>query len=140
MKLKKLIREHLLLEKRIGQLVDTFEITMSFDLIKHMGHAEERSMGIGREKIEDYDMRPVTNMEIRYFVDLFKRDIAEKIIYGEIKNEEPFVIRSPEKGLAIPLKPIHNTGTSWKLIVMTVWRESGEHRLKTFKDQVVIEK
>ena len=73
MKLKKLIIEHLLLEKRIGQLVDTFEITMSFDLIKHMGHAEERSMGIGREKIEDYDMRPVTNMEIRYFVDLFKK-------------------------------------------------------------------
>lgn len=140
MNLKKLIREHLLLEKRIGQLVDTFEITMSFDLIKHMGHAEQRAMGIGREKIDDYDMRPVSNMEIRYFVELFKRDIGEKIIYGEIKNEEPFVIRSPEKGLAIPLKPIHNGGTSWKLVVLTIWRESNIHKFKTFEGQVVIEK
>jgi len=140
MRLKQLIREHLLLEKRIGQLVDTFEITMSFDIIKHMGHAEQRAMGIGREKIEDYDMRPVSNMEIRYFVDLFKRDIGEKIIYGEIKNEEPFVIRSSEKGLAIPLKPIHNGGTSWRLVVMTVWRESNIHKFKTFEGQVVIEK
>jgi hypothetical protein len=140
MKLKQLIREHLLLEKRIGQLVDTFEITMSFDLIKHMGHAEQRAMGVGREKIEDYDMRPVSNMEIRYFVDLFKRDIGEKIIYGEIKNEEPFVIRSSEKGLSIPLKPIHNGGPSWRLVVMTVWRESDTHKFKTFEGQVVIEK
>jgi hypothetical protein len=140
MKLKQLIREHLLLEKRIGQLVDTLEVTMSFDLIKHMGHAEQRSMGIGREKIEDYDMRPVTNMEIRYFIDLFKRDIAEKILTGEIKNEEPFVIRSSSKGLAIPLKPIHNAGTNWKLVVLTVWRESDIHKLKTFQGQVVIEK
>jgi hypothetical protein len=140
MKLKQLIREHLLLEKRIGQLVDTLEVTMSFDLIKHMGHAEQRSMGIGREKIEDYDMRPVTNMEIRYFIDLFKRDIAEKILTGEIKNEEPFVIRSSSKGLAIPLKPIHNAGTNWKLVVLTVWRESNIHKLKTFEGQVIIEK
>jgi hypothetical protein len=140
MNLKKLIREHLLLEKRIGQLVDTLEVTMSFDLIKHMGHAEQRSMGIGREKIEDYDMRPVTNMEIRYFIDLFKRDIAEKILTGEIKNEEPFVIRSSSKGLAIPLKPIHNAGTNWKLVVLTVWRESNIHKLKTFEGQVIIEK
>jgi hypothetical protein len=105
-----------------------------------MGHAEQRSMGIGREKIEDYDMRPVTNMEIRYFIDLFKRDIAEKILTGEIKNEEPFVIRSSSKGLAIPLKPIHNAGTNWKLVVLTVWRESNIHKLKTFEGQVIIEK
>ncbi len=140
MNLKKLIKEHLLLEKRIAQLVDSFEVTFSLDIIKHSGHAEERSMGIGREKIDDYDMRPVTNQEINYFVDLFKRDIAEKLVTQEIKSGESFVIKSFDKGLAIPLKAFHVVGTNWKLIVLSVWRETKSNPFRTSRNQVVIYK
>jgi len=140
MDLKKLIKEQILLEKRIDWLVDTFEVTMSLEVIKHKGHPEERSKGFGRESIIGYDNTPVTNEEIKSFISLFKRDIAEKIITQEIKNEIPFVIKSSTVGLAIPIKPIHGIGTNWKLVIMTVWRESDKHKFRTFKNQLVIEK
>lgn len=142
MTIKGLIKEEigLLLEKRIDQLTQNIEVTVSMDLIKNKGHVDDRAKAKGREGIEDYDTRPVTNSELKFFVNLFKKDIAEKIIYGEIKDNEPFVIKSPSKGLALPLKPIKVSPTYWQLIILTVWRESQSNPLRVGPDQVVIEK
>lgn len=142
MTIKGLIKEEigLLLEKRINQITQNIEVTISMDLIKNKGHVDDRANAKGREGIANYDTRPVTNEELKFFVDLFKKDIAEKIIYDEIKDNEPFVIKSPSKGLAIPLKPVKISPTYWQLIILTVWRESQSNPLKVGRDQVVIVK
>jgi hypothetical protein len=138
--IKEIIKEQLLLEKRIHQMTQNIEVTIAMDLIKPSGHVTDRSLGYGREEIEGYEMREVSNQELRYFVDLFKKDIAEKIVTGEIKNEVPFVIKSPSKQLAIPIIPVQKDTNYWNLIIKTIWRESKTNPIKTFRDQLVIEK
>ena len=139
--LKQIIQEELLLEKRIAQISSNIEVMFSFDLIKHKGgHADLRSKGQGREDIEGYDMRPITNNELKYFVEEFKRDIAEGIVYGDIEDGIPFVIESERMGLATPLKPIKETNTYWKLVVLTTFRISPENPFRRGRDQYVISK
>jgi hypothetical protein len=142
MNIKRLIKEEvgLLLEKKIDQLVQNIEVTLSMDLIKHKGHVTDRSKAKGREGIIDYDTRPVTNSELKYFVNLFKKDISEKIIFREIEDGVSFVIKSVSKGLSIPLKPIKISPTYWQLVILTVWRESPTNVFRVGEDQVVIEK
>lgn len=142
MDIKRLIKEEvgLLLEKRIDQLTQNIEVTLSMDLIKHKGHVDDRSKAKGRESVVGYDTRPVTNSELKYFVNLFKKDISEKIIFGEIVDGVPFVVKSVSKGLSIPLKPIKITPMYWQLIILTVWRESSSNTFKVGRDQLVIEK
>jgi hypothetical protein len=40
--------------------------------------------------------------------------------------------------LAIPLEPIHVSGTNWILQVFTVFRESRENPFRVGKNQIVI--
>ena len=121
-------------------MVQNIEVTIAMDLIKQVGHASDRAQGIGRENIEGYEMRPADNSELKYFVDSFKKDIAEKIITGEIQDGVPFVIKSVSKQLAIPLKPLKVAPTYWRLIISTVWRESASNPFRVFKGQLVMEK
>jgi hypothetical protein len=142
MDLKRIITEEtsLLLEKRIDQITQNVEVVLSMDLIKHKGHVVDRCKAKGRESIDDYDTRPVTNSELKYFVSLFRKDIAEKIVYGEIVDGESFVIKSEEKGLALPLKPVKISPTYWQLVILTVWRECPSNKFRVGPDQLVIEK
>jgi transcriptional regulator with XRE-family HTH domain len=74
--LRGLIKENLLLEKRIGQISANFEIVFGFDVITTK-HSKDRSGG--REELEGYNQRPVDNKEIVEVLNMFKKDIAEKI-------------------------------------------------------------
>lgn len=132
-----LIRKYILLEKRIGQLVSNMEVVFAFDLITTK-HSDDRGMG---RSIENYDDRPVSNREILEVFNLFKEDIAEKIIEGEIYDQKEFIIVSNKWGLSIPLVAVREDyGTYWKFIVKTVFRSTSELRLRTGKDQLILEK
>ncbi len=128
---------NLLMEKRIAQIFSSIEVSFSFDLINSKGHVTQRMSG---RDIPGYDNTPVTNAEITEFVYEFRNDIAQKIAYHEITDNTPFVIRSVTRKLAIPVKPVLKGNGSWELIVLTVWRETPQNRLKTFKGQVIIQK
>jgi hypothetical protein len=136
MNLRESIKKHLLLEKRIGQMSTNFEITFGFDIIttKHSNYR-----GGGRD-LEDYNQRPVSNSEIVEFIQIFKRDIAEKILSGEIKEGVPFVIISNRWELAAAISPERSFGTYWKLVVITLFRQSELYKFRTGENQVVIEK
>lgn len=136
MNLKESIKKHLILEKRIGQIASNFEISFGFDIITTK-HSNYRS---GGRDLEDYNQRPISNAEIVEFIQMFKKDIAEKIINTEIQNSVPFVIISNKWELAMVVSPEKIYGTYWKLIVVTVFRQSEIHQFRVGGDQIVIEK
>jgi len=132
--LRQIIRENLLLEKRISQISSNIEVTFSFD-INRTGHAYERKI---RTDIEDYDKREISNSEISELIRVVRKEIAEKIVSGEIFHGEPFVIKSPERRLAISIVPEHEQGMFWTLYVTTVFRETYINPFRVGKQQVVI--
>ena len=132
--LRQLIKESLLLEKRIAQLSANIEVTFAFD-IDRTHHAYIRRK---REGIENYDEREISNGEISYIVQQARNEIAEKIISGEITEGEAFVIKSPEKAMAMSVVPNQEMGLYWKLYITTVFRESYENPFRVGRDQVVI--
>jgi hypothetical protein len=132
--LRELIRKNLLVEKKIAQLLDNMTITFSYD-IDRTKHANLRS---SRPELEDYNQKEITNGELVYILDLVKRTISEKILDGEIINGEPFIIKSPEKEIAIVIEPVNEIGQYWKLIIKTVFRESKHNPFRVGKDQLVI--
>jgi hypothetical protein len=136
MNLRESIKKHLLLEKRIGQIATNFEVTFGFDVIttKHSNYR-----GGGRD-LEDYNQRPVSNAELVEFMQIFKRDIAEKILTGEIQESEPFVLVSNRWELAMAVSPERESGTYWKLVIITVFRQSELYSFRVGEGQVVIEK
>ena len=136
MNLRESIKKHLILEKRIGQIATNFEVTFGFDVIttKHSNYRGE-----GRD-LENYNQRPVSNSEIVEFIQIFKRDIADKIVNGEIEESEPFVLISNRWELAMAVSPERLSGTYWKLVVITVFRQSDLYKFKVGKHQIVIEK
>ena len=136
MNLRESIKKHLILEKRIGQIATNFEVTFGFDVIttKHSNYRGE-----GRD-LEDYNQRPVSNSEIVESMQIFKRDIAEKILIGEIQESEPCVLVSNRWELAMAVSAERDSGTYWKLVVITVFRQSELYKFRVGKEQVVIEK
>jgi len=136
MNLRLLIREHLLLEKRIGQISSKIEVIFGFDVITTK-HSRER--GEGRD-IEGYNQTPMSNSEILEVVSMFRDDISEKIATGDIKDKDNFVIISNKWGVSIPMVADKVGSTYWRLIVKTVFRSSDRLRLRVGEDQVVIEK
>ena len=137
MSLRTLIKENLLLEKRILQIIQNLETQFNFELSRTT-HSGERST---RPELGDtYNQREITNSELKEFIKLFTRDIAENIANHEIQNKIPFVLKSLKWELAIPIVPIHNGGTSWTLLVTTSFRESESNPFRTSKDQLVLYK
>lgn len=132
--LRQIIKEELLLEKRITQVTSSLEVVFSFD-VNRTSHAFDRTV---RDDIEDYNTRPIVNAEIREIIAMSKKEIAEKIITHEIVSEEDFVIKSLKWELAMGITPVHVSGTYWQLIIKTVFRESKYNPFRVGEDQLVI--
>lgn len=126
----------LLVEKRIGQIYSNIEVVLGFDILSTK-HSVDRSTRTG---LSNYNQTPITNSEIVELVTFFRREIAEKIVNGEIQNDEPFAIKSIDRNLAAVIDPHMESNLYWKLVVITVFREDENNRLKTFKGQVVLRK
>jgi hypothetical protein len=136
MSLREIIKESLLLEKRIGQISANLDITFGFDVITTK-HSVDRSTG---RDLDGYNQRVISNKEIIEVINQFKRDIAEKIINDEISDGDNFVIISNKWELAIPIIAEKEFGLYWKLIVKTLFRQSEKHKIFTGKNQIVFEK
>jgi hypothetical protein len=131
-----LLSETLLLEKKIGQISSNINIVFNFDVI-NTNHSYGRKT---RDNIKDYNEKIISNDELLYFINLFKRDIAENIAYNKIEHDVPFVIKSVEKELACVIDPECEYESYWKLVVVTVFRESSTNKLRVGPDQLVLEK
>jgi len=132
--LRKLIKEHLLLEKRIAQLVSSFEVQYSFDVDRSI-HAYDRKT---RNDIENYNEKEISNSEIKYIINLSLKEIAEKIAQHNIVDNKEFVIKSYEKEIAIAIVPKHVLDNFWELVVKTVFRESYDNPFRVGENQIVI--
>ncbi len=132
------LSEFLILEKRINQISAKIEVTFGFDIIKTK-HAEQRQ-DFSLRGLEAENQTHISNAEMSEFVNWFKREIAEKIISGEISDQTEFVIRSTDRQLSMAIIAEEVSLTYWKLIIKTVFRESFDFRLKTSPDQLVLEK
>ena len=134
--LRESIRRVLIQEKTIAQIVTSIEVTFNLE-VDRKKHAFDRST---RPELEGtgYNQRPVENREIREVVMMAKSQIAEKIVNREIKDGDPFVVKSEKWELSIPLNPVHVSGTNWVLEVFTVFRESKDNPFRTGKNQIVI--
>ncbi len=132
--LRQLIKEHLLLEKRIAQLMSSFKVQYSFE-VDRTTHAYHRKTRTG---ISDYNEKEISNAEIKYIVELSLRDIAEKIAQHNIIHDESFVVKSVDKEIAIAIVPKHVEDNFWKLIIVTVFRESLSNPFRVGEDQLVI--
>ena len=126
----------LLLEKRIGQISANIEIVLGFDIVSTK-HSVDRST---RTYLQGYNQTPITNREIVDLVTFFRREIAERIVNGEIQNNVPFAIKSIDRNLAAVINPNMESNLYWKLVVITVFREDENNTLKTFRNQVVLRK
>jgi hypothetical protein len=131
-----LLNEALLLEKKIAQIKSNITLEFNFDIVK-TNHIDGRRT---RDNIEGYNDIPITNDEIIYFIELFKNDIARAIVSEDIIDEDLFVIRSVSKELSSVIEAQLQIGTFWRLIVVTVFRESSINKLKTWEGQFIIEK
>ena len=132
--LRELIKEHLLLEKRIAQLMSSFEIQYSFDIDRSV-HAYLRKT---RNDIEGYNEKEISNSEIKYMISLSLKKIAEKIAQHNIVDNEAFIIKSYEKEIAIAIEPKHVEDNFWKLVITTVFRESFDNPFRVGKNQTLI--
>ena len=132
--LRSLIKEHLLLEKKIGNILSKLDVVFSFE-INRTSHAYERR---NRTDISDYNNKEISNAELKYIIDICKREIAESIINGEIESKVLFIIKSKEKEIAMVINPIHEVNTFWRLLIVTVFRESYDNPFRVGEDQFVI--
>jgi hypothetical protein len=126
----------LLVEKRIGQISSNIEVVLGFDILSTK-HSVDRSTRTG---LSNYNQTPITNSEIVELVSFFRREIAERIVNGEIQNNTPFAIKSIDRNLAAIIDPNMESNLYWKLVVVTVFREDENNQLKTFRGQLVLRK
>jgi len=132
--LRQIIKEELLLEKRITQVNSSLDVVFLFD-VNRTSHAFDRDT---RDDIEGYNIRPIVNAEIREIISTVKKDIAEKIVSREINPEVDFVVKSLKWELAMAITPVHIGGTYWQLIIKTVFRESKYNPFRVGENQLVI--
>lgn len=132
--LRQIIKENLLVEKRITQVNSSLEVLFVFD-VNRTTHAFDRDT---RDDIEGYNVRPIVNEEIREIISKVKQQISEKIVTREIVPEEDFIVKSLKWELAMAITPVHMGGTYWQLIIKTVFRESRFNPFRVGKGQLVI--
>lgn len=135
--LRDIIKNNLLLEKRIGQISAEVKIVFGFDVIKTK-HSTER-MDVASRELGGSRNRPISNGEMLEFVKNFTRDIAEGIVSEDINDQEPFILKSNKWELSMVIIPDHVEGSYWKLIIKTVFPESEYHQLRVGRDQVIYE-
>lgn len=127
-----------LLEKRIAQISANIEITFAID-VKKTSHVYDRQDFEAR-KLGIETIGRISNAEMVEFVHFFKKEIIEDIANGIIKDKEEFVIKSEDRQLAMAIAAEQIEGNYWKLIIITVWRETPEMKFKVGVDQKVYEK
>ena len=132
--LRQIIKENLLVEKRITQVNSSLEVLFVFD-VNRTTHAFDRDT---RDDIEGYNVRPIVNEEIREIISTVKQQISEKIVTREIVPEEDFIVKSLKWELAMAITPVHMGGTYWQLIIKTVFRESRFNPFRVGINQLVI--
>ena len=132
--LRQIIKENLLVEKKITQVNSSLEVLFVFD-VNRTTHAFDRDT---RDDIEGYNVRPIVNEEIREIISTVKKQISEKIVTREIVPEEVFIVKSLKWELAMAIIPVHMGGTYWQLIIKTVFRESNHNPFRVGKNQLVI--
>ena len=114
--------------------MSSFKVQYSFE-VDRTTHAYHRKTRTG---ISDYNEKEISNAEIKYIVELSLRDIAEKIAQHNIIHDESFVVKSVDKEIAIAIVPKHVEDNFWKLIIVTVFRESLNNPFRVGEDQLVI--
>ena len=130
---------NLILERRIAQVSAKIEISFGFDLIRTT-HAQDRQ-DPSKRNIKGHNNSFISNPDIKEFVSLFREEIARGIVNGEITDRgDTFVIRSLSKELAVAISAEQETGTYWKLIIVTVFRESEDNFFRVGRDQMVYTK
>lgn len=127
-----------LLEKRIAQISTSIEVTFAIDL-KKTSHVFDRQDFETRELGVETIGR-ISNAEMVEFVHYFKKDIVESLSTGELKHKEEFVIKSEDRQLAMAIVAEQIEGNYWKLIILTVFRETSELKFRVGRDQKVFEK
>lgn len=134
--LKKIIKEHLLLEKRIDIISTEIQVKYNFEIVR-TSHADKRSIR-PELKDTDYNQSTITNSEVKFVFGLAKKKIAEKIATHYIEKEVPFVIKSINYELAMAVVPYHVGESLWVMNIATVFRESPYNPFKVGENQLVI--
>jgi hypothetical protein len=134
--LRESIRKHLILEKRIAQVVTNLKVSFNFE-VDRKSHAFDRAT---RPELAgtEYNQRPIENKEIKEVISMVRGEIAEKIVNREIFNKKPFIVKSIQWELALAINPIHIEGTYWRLEITTVFRESPSNPFRVGEGQLVI--
>jgi hypothetical protein len=131
-----IVRKHLLLEKKIAQIITNMDVKFNFEFFTG-SHASSRKTR--PEQGEEYNQREISNKELKFFIENFvKYQIAEGIINQSIINGRPFVIKSLKWELAFPVYPEHQEGSYWVMNIGTLWRESLTNPFRVSKNQFVI--
>ena len=134
--LRQIIKEHLLLEKRIDIIKSDIQVLYNFEIIRG-SHADERSI---RPELGDiYNQRPIENGEVKLLFGLAKKKIAEKIATHYIQSEVRFIIKSINYELTMVVAPYHVGETLWVMNIVTVFRESPYNPFRVGENQLVIE-
>ena len=63
---------------------------------------------------------------------------AEKIAQHNIIDDEAFVVKSVDKEIALAIVPKHVEDNFWKLVIITVFRESFSNPFRVGENQLVI--
>lgn len=114
MNLRSIIKEQLLLEKKIATLKSNISIV--FD-VKTGSHAEQRQ-----------ELRSVTKGDIALLIGMAIDEITTNLVIGELSDGDEVVVRSRSTNLFIPLIISQETPYSFSLIIKTVIRKEGPGR------------
>lgn len=126
-----------ILERRIAQISSQIEITFGFDIIKTK-HSDERSDLTQRSL--GYNIVQLPNKTITEFVESFKLEISEAIAVGKLVDQTKFVIRNSKRNLSMVILAEEVTSKYWKLIVITIFPESEDEKLRIGYNQLVFDK
>ena len=114
--LRKLIKEQLLIEKRIAQLKS--QIYISFEVrLDSGGHTSERQL-----------QRNVSRGDINLLLGKAVDEITSNIVLGELNDGDIFIVRSRSNNLFIPVKLIREDPYNFVILTKTVIRKDGEGR------------
>ena len=137
--LREIIKETLLLEiaEVIGKIRLNYDGEPYVFNIKTTHHSNKR--GMGRNDIEFYDKREITKEELIEFLNLHIKDILNSIKNDEIISNIPFVMRSKKWSLSLAIGPNNKRGNTWDFVILTVFREGYNQKLKTGKYQFILD-
>lgn len=127
-----------LLEKKIGKMSTKIELDIDIDIIKTK-HAAERQDFKGRN-LEGEDQRYISNKEMVDFVLFFKKEISNAISDGKIYNDTVFNLKSLRRSLAMSVVAKELKPKYWRLIIITVFRESEINKFKVSEKGLLFEK